>query len=408
MPRTARFIVFVLAISSADLKNVYAQSVEELRAEFESKLSSLRAEFEEKLRQAVERNAAGSTEEKILEKDKAATSEALGAQPYATQLTPAAMPPAASKPPLGLFINFELAGNNFWGVETDYAARNAPDNVFPQIGQVGRFRSVDVNRAFTVMPTLGYYLADGSGIVSASFHHTSTAGDGSFRAPGGIIPSLLPPSILGELGFFPDSATAKNRVEINQLDAHYQYPIQLTKKFGLAPELSIRSLWFKNNVKSTYLFDQPNSGFNFIVDQRNNSWATGPAVGIAGAFELFNDVVFNARGKAGYLLGRSKAEQVFCRGAAFSSPGCGGAFNFRQTEWRGFPFTEGEFSLNYAFPARTPLAGLSASLGYRIGTVFDLVNRIRDVGDEETSAHIIFDRLNLTYDSIFFKLQYLW
>ena len=68
---------------------------------------------------------------------------------------------------------------------------------------------------------------------------------------------------------------------------------------------------------------------------------------------------------------------------------------------------EGEFSLNYAFGADTQLRGLSASLGYRIGTFFGLLNRGKEVG-EENLVQTVFDRLNLTYDSIFFRLQYLW
>ena len=408
MPRLCRLAVFVVVISSADLANVFAQSVEELRAEFENKLRALRAEFEEKLREAVKREIDHSRQEKTRQENKPPIGRASETPAPKVELSPAAMPPTASTTPLGLFVNLELGGNSFWGLETDYAARNAQGNVFPQIGHVGSFQTADVNRQFTATPTLGYYLANGSGIVSASFHHTDAVGKDSFRAPGAVIPSLLPPSLIGELGFFPDSATAKNRVEINDLDARYQYPIQVTRLFGLTPEMGIRGLWFKNNVKARYLFDQPNSSFNFTVDQRSDSWAIGPELRFAGTLDFHNNFALTARGKAGYLLGHSKAEQVFCRGQGFSSPGCGGAFNFKQRDWRGFPIAEGEFSLNYAFPAATRLTGWSASLGYRIGTVFNLVNRIRDVGDEETSAHIIFDRINLTYDSIFFQLRYLW
>lgn len=390
-------IVSALGISLTNPAPVYSQNVEELRAEFEKKLHDLRAEFEKKLQDAFAQEIA-----------KSRAKESQPAQQNLTELAAPSIPSTANKTPMGVFFNVELAGNNFWGVETDFAARNAPGNIFPQIGQVGRFRTVDVHREFTVRPTLGYYLPNESGIISANFHHTKASGNGSFRAPGAVIPSLLPPSLLGELGFFPDSARANNQVQINQFDGQYQYPIQVTKTFALNPEIGIRGLWFKNNVKSIYLFDQPNAGFNFRVDQRNDSWAIGPDIGIAGTFELSKNLSLTARGKGGYLLGQSKAKQVFCRGAAFSSPGCGGPFNFSQTEWQGYPFTEGEFSLNYALPAETKLAGLSASLGYRVGAFFNLVNRIKDVGDEESSAHIIFDRLNLTYDSIFFKLQYLW
>ena len=400
-------LVFLLVVGSLGLSDVYAQSVDELRQEFERKLRELRAEFEAKLREAVEREVAKVRQENQQDV-KSVVKQALEAQPPQILLNPAPMPPAARKPALGLFLNVELSGVNLWGVETDYAAQNTPGSVFPQSRQTGRFRTVDVNRHFAASPTVGYYLPDGRGILSASFYHLSTAGSDGFRAPDAVLPSLLPPSLLGELGFFPDSATARNQIAISQFDARYQYPIQVTKIFGLTPEVGIRGLWFKNNVKSNYLFDPPDAGFNYSVDQRSNSWAVGPDIGLTGTWQLFRNFTFMAGGKGGYLLGQSTARQVFCRGVAFTSPGCGGAFNFKQTDSRGFPFVEGEFSLNYAFGADTRLTGLSASMGYRVGTFFSLFNRIRDIGDEETGATIVFDRLNLTYDSIFFKFQYLW
>lgn len=412
MQRVARvMLVFGLVIGNLGTSHVYAQTMaqmreeieQKLRQEFEEKLRALRDEFEKKLREAVEREVAKVREEKIHQEVKTTVKKELEAQPPQAQLGPAPMPPTAYNPAWGFFFNIELSGVDFWDVEADYAARNTPGSSPPR--PAGKFQTVDVDREFAARPTLGYYLPNNRGIISTNFFHVDATGRDSFRAPDAVAPTVAPPDTFAA-GLIPDFAKATNRVLLSQLDLQYQYPIQINQTFGLTPEVGIRGLWFKNTVKSEYFFEAPEEFF-FSLEQRSDSWAVGPKIGLAGAWELFKGFTFLAKGSGGYLLGKSTTEQIFCRGATLGGPGCDPPSNFKATDSRGFPFVEGEFSLNYALGTNTQLTGLSASLGYRLGTFFSIVNRIRETGDS-FFIQTIFQRHNLTYDSIFFRLQYLW
>ncbi len=387
-------LVLGLVIGNFGVPNVSAQTVDELRQEFERKLNELRQEFERKLKEAVEREVAKVREEKIQQEVRTTVKQALEAQAPQATLGPAPMPPSASG--VGLFFNIELSGVDFFGVATEYAVRNfgGGGNIRP----VGKWKSVEVDRAFAARPTLGYYLPNGAGILSANFYHVHTDGTDRFSAPGEVV-GVAPPEVFDSFGP-ADSAKARNRVQLNQLELQYQYPIKITSMFGLAPEVGIRGLWFKNNVKSEFF---QGSDFFFSLDREAKSSGAGPKIGLTGTWEFLQNFNFLVKGGGGYLLGNTKADHEFCRGVVFSTPGCGRAHNFKLDENRGFPFVEGDFSLNY----NTPLRGLSAALGYRLGTFFDLVTQATEVGGVAVQQNV-FERKTLTYDSIYFKLQYLW
>lgn len=404
-PRVASVMLLLAGLMSGNpgVSNVCAQTVDELRAEFDQKLRELRQEFENKLREAIEKERAKARAERGQQEAAPAAKKDLDAN-LPAELGSAPMPPAASSPPLGFFLGLEFSSMGSWGLASDYAARNTPGSLAPR--PLGRLRTVDVDRDFAAIPTLGYYLPEGRGLLSASFYHLDAIGRDSFRAPGEVVMLGAPPDVGTATGlFFADSANASNRLRIDQLDARYQYPIQIHRAFTLTPEAGIRGLWLKNNVRSSYFTDA--GGFFFSLDRQFDSWAIGPKIGIGGSWEFIRNFTLSAGGSGGYLLGRATARQVFCRGDSFGSSGCGLSHTFKLTESRGFPFVEGEFALNYALGANTRWSGLSASVGYRIGAFFDLVTRHREVGDE-TLNQIITIRLNSTYDSIFFRLQYLW
>ncbi len=387
----AMMFVFGLLMGSSSVSNVYAQTVDELRKEFERKLSELRQEFEKKLKEAVEREVAKVREEKIRQEVKSTVKKELEAQAPQATLGPAPMPPAARTPALGLFLNVDFQAINFWGVETPFAALRGAGGGTP----VGHWKTVDVDRDFSARPTLGYYLPNGAGILSANFFHVDTTGTNSF-SPGVRIIGPGNPGPFDNESIF--AAIARNNVEANQVDLQYQYPIQLTKGFSLTPEFGLRGMFFNNRVKIDY-FDSGNS-LAFTKTFKSKSQAGGPKLGLEGAWELIRDLSLSVKGSAGYLLGTNRASRA-CVGTSE-------CINPDRTEAliddsRGFPFVEGDFSINY----HTPWKGLSASLGYRLASFFEMTTRQRDI-PAFSPRQDVFEQRNLTYDSIHFRLQYLW
>ena len=232
------------------VSNIYAQSPDELRQEFEKKLNELRQEFERKLQEAVERvyEAAGCIE---FEETNSPSKQTPEAQAPQVLLAPAPIPPAASTPALGWFFNVDFQAINFWGIEGPFAARK-PVGLNAAI-PTGRWRTVDVDRDFSARPTLGYYLPNGGGILSANFFHVNTTGRASFSDP---VSFLVGP---GNQGPFElnnvISASSRNNVEMNQFDLQYQYPVQVTRNFTLTPELGVRGVFFNNSIATKYATD---------------------------------------------------------------------------------------------------------------------------------------------------------
>ena len=397
-------LAFGLVISDSGTSSANAQTVDELREEFDRKLRELREEFERKLREAVEREVAKAREDQIRRDTKTGADREREAIPPGGETGTQNAPPAAAEPAWGLSFAIEFSGTGFAGLAGDYAARNAPGSFPPSPS--GKFQSVDVDRSFAARPSLSYYLPGGLGIISANFYHLDASGSDSFRAPGAVVMTVAPPDVGADTGIFlADSASARNRVDLTQLDVEYRYPIQLTRRFTLTPEVGLRGLWLENDLKSSYFTDA--GGFFFSIEQKFDRRGIGPKLGLAGSWQFVDNFRLSAEGRGGYLLGSSTAAQMFCRGSAFLIPGCGPPHNFKLTESRGFPFVEGELALHYAPGADTRWSGLSASLGYRLGTFFDLITRHREIG-HPASIQIISDRFNVTYDSVFFTLRYRW
>ena len=396
-------LVLGLCMGGSRVSNVYAQSPDELRQEFERKLNDLRQEFERKLKEAVEREVAKVREEKTQQEVKSAIKQALEAQAPQSLLAPAPIPPAASTPALGLFLNIDIQAIDFWGMEAPFAARKpAGLNVAIPTGQ---WRTVDVGRDFSARPTIGYYLPNDGGLLSANFFHINTTGRASFKDPVNFIvgPGNQTPFELNNVV----SASSRNNVEMNQLDLQYQYPVQATRSFTITPELGIRGVFFNNSVNTKYTTD---TSTTFTTDFTSKSGAGGPKIGLMAAWDLGKNWTLSAKGSAGYLLGRNRAKQV-CNAPADSSCGDAGGFNpssTRLNENRGFPFIEGDFSITY----QTPWRGLSTSLGYRLASFFEMTTRMREInaftGSTAEPTVNIFEQRNLTTDAIYYRLQYLW
>ena len=398
--RSTAAMILVLGLCMGVPRSVYAQSPDELRQEFERKLNELRQEFERKLKEAVEREVAKVREEKVQQEVRSSAKQALEAQAPQSFLAPAPIPPAASTPALGLFLNLDFQAVNFWGTEAPFAARKpAGLNVAIPTGQ---WRTVDVSRDFSARPTVGYYLPNGGGIVSANFFHVNTTGRASFRDPANFLvgPGNQTPFDTNNVV----SASSRNNVEMNQFDLQYQYPVQVTRRFTLTPELGIRGVFFNNSVNTKYTTDISTT---FTTDFTSKSGAGGPKIGLTAAWELGRDWSLSATGGGGYLLGRNRAKQV-CNAPADSSCGDAGGFNpssSQLNENRGFPFVEGDFSITY----QTPWRGLSTSLGYRLTSFFEMTTRMREISASSGEPTVnIFEQRNLTTDTFYYRLQYLW
>ena len=380
--------------------NIYAQSPDELRQEFERKLNELRQEFERKLQEAVEREVAKVREEKIQQETNSSGKQTPEAQAPQVLLAPAPTPPAASTPALGWFFNVDFQAINFWGTEGPFAARK-PVGLNAAI-PTGRWRTVDVDRDFSARPTLGYYLPNGGGILSANFFHVNTTGRASFSDPVSFLvgPGNQSPFELNNV----ISASSRNNVEMNQFDLQYQYPVQVTRNFTLTPELGVRGVFFNNSVATKYATD---TSAVFTTNFMSKSGAGGPKIGLTAAWEFGKDWTLSAGGTGGYLLGRNRAKQV-CNAPADFSCGDQGGFNpssSQLNENRGFPFIGGDFSITY----QTPWKGLSTSVGYRLMSFFEMTTRMREISASAGDPTVnIFEQRNLTTDAIYYRLQYLW
>ena len=396
--------VLGVLLMNTGTSRVYAQSASEtqLRQEFERRLNELRAEFDRKLNEAVEREVARSRQENISQEVKTSVKQALEAQAPAALLAPAPMPPSAAG--MGLFFNIELGGTNFWGVETPFAAAATGRNsTIP----FGKWKSVDVDRGFSQRPELGYYLPNGNGIISGSYFHASASGRAKFSNSNGIIgPGNIDP--FNEEGV--EFASAKNSVQLHQADLQYLYPVQLTKTFTLTPEFGLRYVSFNNKVRISTDDELPPDGDSeFDLKFVSKSQGGGPKIGLGGAWELMKDWILSVKGSGGYLLGVNRASRL-CKGQERCNSENNTPPQASINDKRGFPFVDGDFSLTY----RTPVNGLSAAVGYRLTSYFEMTTRMRDLNGalfssgSPGSRQDVFEHKNLTYDSIYFKLQYLW
>lgn len=343
-----------------------------------------------------------------------------------------ALPPKAAAPASGeasqasrirFFVEVEPQWLVVLGLEREFAARNNTA-VCPDPGggnglclsASGPWATVGTEDIFAPKITAGVVSRDGEDIFSiGGFHAQSGGGRASFH--GGNVFGAAPVEPFDEITNpngnnqpLPRSADAEDDFSMDQLDFDYRRPM-LFDDLEVTPELGFRSLFFKNELKTT--FNHANPGFTFSLARASRSAGFGPKAGLAADRRLVGPFSLKAKGLSGYLVGYSESEQTLCQGSSFANPGCGSLHSFRRRTDQGFPFIEGEFALQYK-ARRT--GRLSAAAGYRIASYFGLVTLPETVGNSLDIAgsgnsslqRDIFQRHDVAISSFFFRLQYLF
>ncbi len=412
----AGVLVAVLVLGAFAPSGVYAQSAEEVRKSIQDMRKQLDTQ-QKRLEQLETEQALQQLQQKKTETtmQQAITRQVLESQPPMALLGPAAMPPSAFG--LGLFAGVDFQWVKFRSMDWDYAIQNFSSNN-STFSPNGKAFTVGVDREFAPRYTVGYYIPGGRGVVSANYMHIDNEGTADVA-----VREVRDSSICGVLGPVPDvhfefgaacSASAKNRVRLDQFDIQYQYPIQVTKTFVLTPEVGVRALWFLNDLKADYFGCEScatETELFYSIHVKDKSHGVGPKLALGATWEPLNGLTLGAQGVGGFLVGNTTASHEFCRGVEFSRPGCGGSHNISTDESMGFPFVGGDFSVRYAFPSNSVLKGLSLFAGYRIVSYFDMIITPRLIGEGETGeAGLLhsFWRKNLTADSAYFGLQYIF
>lgn len=328
---------------------------------------------------------------------------------------------AARKPArIGFFVNVEPQWILVHGLEREFAAKNntaACPGGGACLSASGRWATVDARDIFAPKLTAGFISPDGNDIFSiGGFHAESTGGTARFNPPGNVI-GAAPLDVFDEITNvggnaqpLPRSADATNSFAMDQLDFDYERVISLDG-LELTPELGVRSLFFKNELKTSFNHIVP--GFSFNMARASRSTGLGPKVGMAADWRVTGPFSVRARGASGYLIGYNESEQLLCLGSSFANPGCGRMHSFQSHTNQGFPFIEGEFALQYK-ARRT--RGLSAAAGYRLSSYLGLVTLPETVGggpdvfggSNSSVQRDIFQRHDVTISSFFFRLQYLF
>jgi len=338
----------------------------------------------------------GKTQDRLASTVRSTVKQELEAQAPQVTLGPSPMPPSGAGH--GVFGSIEFGYTDFFGVDTPFAALRSTGGEIP----FGAWHNVDVDREMSYRPEVGWYLPDGRGIVSADYFFASASGDAEFFPTGNVLNSNNQIVGPGNLGPFDNTtvrgAVAHNNVLVRQADLQYQFPIKLTKNFNLIPKFGVRYTKFRNRVSIDYF--EANKVFGFNKTFRSVSWGVGPNIGLGSNWGLMKNLTLSVEAGGGVLFGRNRSKRT-CQGVSDCvNPDRLTATN---TDTRSFPFVSGNFSLRYD----TNLKGLSATLGYRVESVFDLVTRQRDVAAFEPRQDV-FEQRNLTYDSVNLGLKYIW
>lgn len=406
----AGVLVAVLVLSAFGATGVYAQTAEDMRRSIDAMRKQLDAQ--QKRLEQLESEQALQQKKTETTVNAAIMRQALESQPPMALLGTAAMPPSAFG--LGFFFGFDAQFMGFSGIDFPFAVRNFGDE--EQERAIERWETASPDREFSPRFTAGFYLPGGSGVISTNFLWVDADGTGKFADSGrdgnGGVVGLLPPSIVSFNGAAFE-AKARTEVEYRQFDIQYQYPIQVTKSLRLTPEVGVRAVWFDNVSKVTYIGCEncnPQETEPYVsVKQKSESRGVGPKLGLGAVWEPLQGLSLGAAASGGFLIGSTDSRYEFCRLSpnAFDAVGCDRAHNSNSDEDMGFPFVGGDFNLTYTFAANSPMKGLSLNAGYRLVSYFDLVTRIRIIGGANTSQNI-FERKNLTADSWYFGLNYLF
>ena len=402
--RAAVAVLVIPLLIGSVAPSVYAQTAEEMRKQVQDMRKMLETQ-EKRLQQLESEQSAQQAQQKKQEVQQqkqveTAIRQALEAQPPQVTLGPPPMPPSLLG--LGIFGSVDFQWVGFKGIDTIYVGEKGNGSETP----IGRLRSVDVERTFAPRYTLGVYLPKDWGILSANYMHVEADGKDQYTntSDGVFNPNSFPYACdTGDCVM----ARAKNRVTLDQLDVQWQYPVLLTRRLVLTPELGVRAIWFNQSVRADYYDDAG----EIQVHQawKNATTAVGPKIGLGAGVSLPWNLTLNFKGSGGYLLGDNTPQAQFCRGSNFGTPGCATVHNFTTTaDSRGIPFVDGDFSLGYTFGANTALKGLSVFAGYRIATFFDLTTNIQEFSNSGEPLTMTFGRRNLTTDAAYFGLQYIF
>lgn len=381
-----------LVIGNLGVTQVYAQSNQELL----QTIQQMRQQIDTQQKQLHR------LEQTLEQRVETTVKKAVEMQPPQSLLGMPPMPPAAASPPLGLFLNIEPQWIGFRGVEAEYAANGWDDDDDDPFGPLA---TVDVDREFAASYTVGFHLPGGNGIISATY--LGVDADNSARTTATLtdeLAAVLMPT--APSGGDPIIATAKNEVEISQFDIQYQYPIQMTRRLVFTPEVGVRLLKFENQVEASYFEEDSPLDLIGTVVRTSDSEAFGPKVALTTTWGSFNGFSVTAKGGAGWLVGENDAEYLWCRGQNFDFPICGRNFSYEVDKEQSFPFVEGEFRLNYTAGRKTLLKGFSASVGYRLASYFDILTVSKVVSNGR--GRTVLQKENVTSDSIFLRLQYLF
>ncbi len=425
--------------------SVYAQSLEDQIQLLRKQMEDQQKRFDDQqkqmqmqlqtLQEAIQRqNQEAAQQQKAQEGNLRALKEQVESQPPAALVGTPPVPPSRFN--LGLVAAVDFQFIQLSGIQVPFAALGAftPTPPGTPVSIVtGGWQTIDQDREFTPRYTVGYYLPGGWGKVSTDFQYYSADNSRTFSvtAPGHLVPPTTGLAFFNGGGANPggfDEADAKQIVRYYQWDAQWGRPIQLMRGFVVTPEVGIRALWWKDTTNADFR-DLPARSFDGShnvaarFEWRNRSTAVGPKIGLGARYDLpwVPGLTFGFTGSGGFMVGNWFGSNQTCRFPALpvraagrtNILGCGrvgfGDGNFTQNEGRGFPFTEGDFLLGYAFAPNSPLRGFTLGVGYRLGAFFDLTSRPRSiVSTAEDTATSLFERHNVIYDTPYLRLKYIF
>lgn len=306
---------------------------------------------------------------------------------------------SAAESPRGLFLVLEPHYVIYSGISPRYVSRFTPGTLFFTEG----LAQVDAKPALAPRVTAGWSFGP-KGSLSLSWLRTDSEGAGRFDGPGQAIDST-PIEIYDELVLTggqpaPDSAEAKNRVRVTQVDLLYERGFEVFERLSLVPGAGLRYLSLSNDVAAAYTHRNP--GFSYARQRLSWSRGIGPWARFAGDLRFFGNLTGRLGFDFGVLFGKDSTAQTVCKGASFNEPGCGSAITFSSERSRTFRFFGGESSMNYVFGK----SGVDLSAGYRTTTYFDLVTKEHaQPGQRPTGAGAAPERATVTMGSLFMSLR---
>ncbi len=193
-----------------------------------------------------------------------------------------------------------------------------------------------------------------------------------------------------------DGFVAKHGIELREFQLEFTVPVQLTKRLVLVPGVGLHNAHIENRRQYIGYYGFPSINEIFIRSSDSRGW--GPKATLEWYLDLPRGFQFSAKTSGGLLLGKntSKALQlVYC------DPPC---VNVNIDDRTSFPFLEAEVVLRYQQPTG-PLRGLSAKAGYMWKKYFDSVI-LAQFPDDITDFHTVINRRDVSFDGIFFGIDY--